>query len=415
MSRVSPHPFDALVVGGGLHGCMVALTLARAGMKTALLERGALCREASGVNAGTLTMQMTRVALIPYAMKGHEMWATARDWLGDVGTVVCDGLSLAFTESEAELLTVRAARRREAGAPIGIISTARAQEVEPGLSDHPVLAAHCRIDGYTSAYLTGRAFLAALRGAGVAVFEDTPVTGVEPTGTGYTTRATGADGSRFTLRGTRLALCGGVWLEPMAGWLGVRLPIRTLVNQLAVTERSRTVMRTVVGVASGLLSLKQLANGTVVIGGGWQGIGDRVQGGVALEPERLIGNVRLACHAIPALAGTRLVRAWAGLEAETADAMPAVGPLPGHPDAWVCGSVHSGYTSGIYIAQLLAQRMLDRPTALPLFPIDRLLAGPADGNSSFALAARSSIPSSALFSPDSEAERRPTWKRGSPG
>ena len=384
MSRVPSHPFDALIVGGGLHGCMVALTLARAGMKTALLERGALCREASGVNAGTLTMQMTRVALIPYAMKGHEMWATARDWLGDVGTVVCDGLSLAFTESEAELLALRAARRREAGAPIGIISTARAQEVEPGLSDHPVLAAHCPIDGYTSAYLTGRAFLAALRDAGVAVFEGTPVSGVEPAGTGYTAQATGADGGRLTLHGTRLALCGGVWLEPMAGWLGVRLPIRTLVNQLAVTERCDAVMRTVVGVASGLLSLKQFTNGTVVIGGGWQGIGDRVQGGVALRPERLIGNVRLACHAVPALAGTRLVRAWAGLEAETADAMPAVGPLPGHSDAWVCGSVHSGYTSGIYIAQLLAERMLDRAPTMPLFPIDRLLARATHGNSSSA-------------------------------
>ena len=358
---------------------MVALTLARAGMRTALVERGALCREASGVNAGTLTMQMTRVALIPYALRGHALWASARDWLGDVGVVVCDGLSLAFTEHEAELLAFRAQRRREAGAPIEIVSTGRARAVEPGLSDHPILASHCPVDGYASAYLTGRAFLAALRDAGVRVLEGTTVTGVEPAGSGYAARATGADGGPLVLHGTRLALCGGVWLEPMARWLGVRLPIATLVNQLAVTERTRPVMRTVLGVASGLLSLKQFANGTAVIGGGWQGMGDRRHGGVALRPERLAGNVRLACHAVPALAETRLVRAWAGLEAETADAMPAVGPVPGHPDAWVCGSVHSGYTSGVYIAQLLAERMLDREPAMPLFPVDRLLAGAESG------------------------------------
>ena len=404
MSAPPSHAFDALIVGGGLHGCMVALTLARAGMRTALLERGALCREASGVNAGTLTMQMTRVALIPYALKGHEMWANARDWLGDVGVVVCDGLSLAFTEHEAELLAFRAEKRREAGAPIEIVSTRRAQVVEPGLSDHPLLAAHCPVDGYTSAYLTGRAFLAALRDAGVAVFEDTPVTGVEPAGAGYVARATGTDGTALALRGTRLAFCGGVWLEPMAAWLGVRLPIRTLVNQLAVTERTRPVMRTVLGIASGLLSLKQFANGTAVIGGGWQGIGDRGQGGVALRPERLVGNVRLACHAIPALAGTRLVRAWAGLEAETADAMPAVGPLPGHPDAWVCGSVHSGYTSGIYIAQLLADRMLDREPAMALFPIDRLL-GRTKGDDSGSDSARRTLSRGRKVKPHSHRER----------
>ena len=94
--------YDAAVVGGGVHGCTLALFLARGGMRVALLERGSLCREASGTNAGTLTMHMTRAALIPYALRGHEMWATARDWLGhDVGVVVCPGLSLAFTDATA--------------------------------------------------------------------------------------------------------------------------------------------------------------------------------------------------------------------------------------------------------------------------------------------------------------------------
>jgi len=142
----APRRFDALVVGGGIHGCTLALFLARGGMSVALVERGPLCREASGTNAGTLTMQMTRVALIPYALKGHEMWATAGDWLGhDVGTVVCDGLSLAFTEREAEILTHRAGKRREAGAPIELVSPARAKEIEPGLSTEPILAAHCPV------------------------------------------------------------------------------------------------------------------------------------------------------------------------------------------------------------------------------------------------------------------------------
>lgn len=361
---------DLAVIGGGIHGATVALLCARAGLRTVLVERGSLCREASGVNAGTLTMQMTRVALIPYAMRAHAMWASARDWLGhDVGVVVCDGLSLAFTEREEALLSYRAARRREAGAPIELISGARAQLVEPGLSGQVRLAGHCRVDGYANAYLTGLAYRAALIEAGVDLREHLPATGLARKPGGFAVQADGA-----AIRARRVVLAGGVWIEPMMRWLGVDLPIKVLVNQLAVTERIAPVMRTVVGIASGLLSLKQYSHGTVVIGGGWQGVGDRERGGAELVPENLVGNMRLACHAIPALRGARLVRAWAGLEAETRDALPAAGPVPGIPDAYVLGSVHSGYTSGPYIAKLLADRILEREPELPLFPIDRLLA-----------------------------------------
>ncbi len=364
------HIHDLGVIGGGVHGATVALFAARGGMDVALFERGPLCREASGVNAGTLTMQMTRVALIPYALEAHAMWASAGDWLGhDVGVVVCDGLSLAFTPAEAELLTFRAGKRREAGAPIEIVSGARAKEIEPGLSGQALIAGHCKVDGFANAYLTGLAFRAALIEAGVSLHENCPVAGVEREDGAFAIRT-----SQGVKRVRRIVLAGGVWIEPMLAWLGISLPIKTLINQLSVSERIAPVMRTVVGIANGLLSLKQYPHGTVVIGGGWQAVGDRERGGVELLPERLIGNMRLACHAIPALRQARMARAWAGLEAETRDALPAVGPLPGIADAYVCGSVHSGYTSGPYIARLLAEHILDREPAMPLFPIDRLLA-----------------------------------------
>ncbi len=366
------HIHDLAVVGGGVHGATVALFAARGGMDVALLERGSLCRQASGVNAGTLTMQMTRVALIPYALRAHAMWEDAPSWLGhDVGVVVCDGLSLAFTEQEAELLSYRAGKRREAGAPIDIITGRAAKAIEPGLSDQVLIAGHCRVDGYASATLTGLAYRRALLAAGVALHEHRPVTAIERSSAGFLLHT-----HPHPIRARRLVLAGGVWIEPMLAWLDIHLPIKTLINQVAVTERTAPVMRTVVGIASGLLSLKQFPNGSVVIGGGWQGIGDRDRGGVELVPDRLVGNIRLACHAIPRLAQAKLLRAWAGLEAETADALPAVGPIPGIPNAYVCGSVHSGYTSGPYLARLLADHLLDRAPDLPLFPIDRLLPNP---------------------------------------
>jgi glycine/D-amino acid oxidase-like deaminating enzyme len=316
-------------------------------------------------------MQMTRVALIPYALRSHAMWISARDWLGhDVGVVACDGLSLAFTEREAELLSFRAQKRREAGAPIELVCGQYAKRIEPGLSNEVLLASHCTVDGYANAYLTGLAYRRALLEAAVDLREATPVTGISAEEGGFVVFT--ARSERLRMR--RLVVATGVWIEPMLGWLGVELTIKVLVNQLAVTERMPKVMQSVIGIASGLMSLKQYPHGTIVIGGGWQGRGDRDSGAGELIPESLLGNVRLACHAIPALKNSRLVRAWTGLEAETKDALPVVGSIPGLPDAYVCGSVHSGYTSGPYIARLLAERILGFQPSLPLFPIERLLA-----------------------------------------
>jgi glycine/D-amino acid oxidase-like deaminating enzyme len=366
----TPAGYDVAVVGGGVMGATTALFLARGGMRCALIERRGLCSEASGVNAGTLTMNMTRAALIPYALEGWRMWTGCLDWLGsDPGVTAAPGLSLAFTADEAELLRQRAAARREMGADIRLIGVEQARAIEPGLNDKVLLAAHCPIDGHVTANRTGHAYRRALvREPNIDLYENSPVDAISHGDHGFALSL-----PALTLRSRRLVLAGGVWLERMLGWLGVDIPIKTLINQLVVTERLRPVMRSVLSIANGLLSLKQFANGTVLIGGGWQGSGDRERHTSDIIPDHMLGNVRLARYVIPALAETRIVRAWLGFEAETADAMPLLGEVPGIADAYVIGSVHSGYTSGPYMGKLLAQRILGHEPELPLFDPARLL------------------------------------------
>ncbi len=367
----SDRSFDIAVIGAGVMGATTALHLARGGMRTALIDRGEICREASGVNAGTLTLHMTRAGLIPYAIKGRELWINAPRWLGsDVGARAAPGLSLAFTPAERGMLEKRAEARAAVGAPIRLVTPREARSIEPGLNEALLAATFCELDGHVTAYLTGRAYRAALVTAGAALMERTLVSMIDRRYGGF--EIVGADGRRVAAK--RLVLAGGVWLETMLGWLELKITVKCLVNQLVVTERMRPVMRSVVGIANGLLSLKQFENGSVLIGGGWQGIGDPARGGVEAIPDNLVGNVRLARHAIPALGETRILRIWLGLEAETADAMPMIGPLPGIADAYVIGCVHSGYTSAPYMGRLLAERILGGEPEMPLFDPARLVA-----------------------------------------
>ena len=113
-------------------------------MRVVLLEAKGVCRQASGVNAGTLSIQVKEAALIPYAMRASELWEAAPEWLGvDVGFRRLGGLTLAFTDDEAEMLKARMAERQAAGAPIEFVGLNRAREIEPALSHHPVLASYC--------------------------------------------------------------------------------------------------------------------------------------------------------------------------------------------------------------------------------------------------------------------------------
>ena len=365
---------DIAVIGAGAMGATTALHLARAGMRVALVDRGEICREASGVNAGTLTLHMTRAALIPYAIKGRALWLSAAEWLGlDVGARSAPGFSLAFTAAEEELLVKRAEARAAMGAPIRLMTPAEVCTIDPGINPAICAAAFCELDGHVTAYLTGRGYRQALVAAGVTLVEKTPVVEIDRRDCAY--RIIGRNGTQLAAR--RLVLAGGVWLETMLAWLGLHIPVKCLINQLVVTERMRPVMRSVVGIANGLLSLKQFENGTVLIGGGWQGHGDPIRGGVEPIPDNLIGNLQLARHAIPALCEARILRIWLGLESETDDAMPMVGALPGLPDAYVIGCVHSGYTSAPYMGLLLAQLILGHEPEMPLFDPGRLIRSTA--------------------------------------
>jgi len=329
-----------------------------------------LCMEASGVNAGTLSIQIKRIALIPYALRGRELWASTRDWLGsEVGYKIIGGLTLAFTDTEAEMLQERMSARSDAGAQIEFVDAKQAREIEPGISDHVVMATSCPIDGYANSYMIGRAYRAALLEAGVDLREWKPMQTITRENGGFTVGLPDE-----TIQAKRLVLAGGVWLNDALGHFDVELPINCRVNQVAVTERTRPILGSILGVATGLLTLKQSTNGSVLIGGGWQGIRGPKSGATAIIPENLIGNLRLAHYAFPEVAKTRVVRTWLGLEANVPDFMPLVGPLPGVDDAFVIGCVRGGFTIGPYMGELLAQRILGNEPEMPLFDLDRMFS-----------------------------------------
>ena len=358
-------PFDAAVVGGGILGCTTALHLARGGMRVVLLDKGPLCRQASGVNAGTLSLQYVTPAAIPYARKGRELWLDAQSWLGmDMGAKAKGCLTLAFTEEEAHLLAERTALRRDAGSPIEMVGVNRARQLEPELTARVKAAAHCTEDGLANASLTGRAYRVALPRAGADVREDSAVEAVARDSDGFSL-STGLG----EVAARRVVLAAGAWSARLAATMGVRLDLGLNVNQVNVTERLPPLIRNTLGVVWQRLTLKQAPNGSVLIGGGWQGVADLDSDDSRIIPHNAINNVRLARHAVPALKGARIVRTWLGLQDRPPDHQPLAGPLPGVPGAFIISCAASGFTMGPYLGRLMADSLLGREPEMPLFDV----------------------------------------------
>ncbi len=359
----APHgTADVAIVGGGIMGCSVALRLAEAGMRVVVIDRGGIGGGASGVNAGTLSLQIKRLSLMPYAIRAAEHWAEMSARLGaDVKFRQSGGLNLAFTEAEEAQLVTDMTARREAGLPISFLDLPAARAREPGLSDHVRRASFCPLDGYSNPSLTGRAFRKALTARGVAMIEHDPVLGIEAGDGGYTLRLQSGN-----VRARRLVLAAGAWTRASVLQLGVDLPIGARVNQMMVTERAPALMNGVLGHISGLMSLKQSDNGTIIIGGGWQGEGAVGEPGRPVM-DNLTNNLRFATLAMPALAPLRIVRTWYGYDGFVPDFLPVVGVLPWLREAYVIACVRGGYTIGPCMGDLLAASILGEEPALPLF------------------------------------------------
>ncbi len=351
--------FDIAIVGGGIMGCSTALRLSAGGMSPIVLDQADLGQGASGVNAGTLSLQIKRVGLMPYALRGHREWAKMG---AAVGFRKTGGYTVAFTQKEAEMLHERQTLKAKAGAPITFVSPKSLRAAEPNLSDKIVAASFCPEDGYANASLTGQYYRGQLRDNAIPYTENCEVRDISATAHGFALAT-----SHGTIQAKRLLLAAGAWLRPLASLLDVDLPVQARINTVSVTERMPPLMSQIIGHATGLLTMKQKANGTVLIGGGWQGRGTPQHGRGEVTANTVVPNLALAQFALPRLAQARVTRSWTGFEANAPDFYPLAGALPGVNDAYVLGCVRGGYTIGPYIGQLMGDYILGQEPALPLF------------------------------------------------
>ena len=95
-----PPEADAVVIGGGIIGVMTAWELAKAGLKTVLLEKGRVAGEQSSRNWGWIRAQGRDKAEIPIMLEAQAMWGELDAHVGGVGLATTGTLFMAAKDED---------------------------------------------------------------------------------------------------------------------------------------------------------------------------------------------------------------------------------------------------------------------------------------------------------------------------
>ncbi|HEX9051177.1 MAG TPA: FAD-dependent oxidoreductase [Anaeromyxobacter sp.] len=359
-----PHPAaplppraDVVVVGGGIFGLALAYELCRRGVTDVLvLERGYLNAGASGRNGGGVRAQWSTPTMIRLArrtlaiMDRFAVEMGVNVWLRRGGY-----LFLAPTREQVARIERNAALHAREGLRTRVVDPAEALRIVPQLDGSRFLAASWNPDDgivFPWPFLWGYAERARLLGARVATF--TRVTGFEVAGG----RVAAVRTDRGRVACDTVVVAAGAWSKEVAALAGVALPNRPTRHEILVTEPLKPWLGPLVSVLGSGLYFSQSLRGELV---GGMGDPDEPEGVVQGSTLRFAARfARAATAMVPALAGVKVVRQWAGCYDVTPDNNPVLGPA-GYPNFHqLSGFVGHGFMMAPAVAELYAELLAGR-------------------------------------------------------
>ncbi len=316
---------DLLVVGGGLHGLSAALQTARLGARVVVVERDFVGSQASGATAAGVRTLGRDPAELPLSLEAAATWRNIAALVGDdCGFRPCGQLQVAEDEAALAAVTARIGRlEAQAMRHECLLDAGALRAILPDLPPHCLGGAWAPGDGAADPHRCLRAFRNAARAAGVEVLEGCPLTALSRQGGVWQAR-TGAGRIEAPL----VLNAAGAWAGRVAALAGERLAQDIRTSMMIVTERTRPRVAPVVSSMGRRLSFKQTAEGTLLIGGGAQGRLAADRNSASVDAVALAEAARVAVRLFPWTRGLRVVRSWAGMEAQTADHLPVLGFSP---------------------------------------------------------------------------------------
>ncbi|MBN1363075.1 MAG: FAD-binding oxidoreductase [Sedimentisphaerales bacterium] len=367
-----------VVVGAGIVGTACAMQCARRGLKVLVLDRNCVGGGTTAAGMGHLVVMDDSEAQLALTSYSRRLWhQVAPDLPAQAEYDPCGTLWVAADDEEMAEAQRKARCYTEHGLRAEILDADGLREAEPNL--HPGLAGGLCVSEDGVVYPPGAAlhFLEQARCRGADVRTNVEVRQLLPEG-GMRL----ADGSQVS---------AGVVVIATGSWSPTLLPdipVRKRKGHLVITDRYPGFARHQivelgylrsahsVSTDSVAFNIQPRKTGQILIGSSRQYGSDHTE----VEAPILARMLRRAVDYMPGLTRLSAIRTWTGFRPATPDKLPLIGPHPEHSRVWLAtGHEGLGITTCLGTASLLADLILEQPTAIPAEPYApaRLLTGEA--------------------------------------
>jgi sarcosine oxidase, subunit beta len=313
---------DVAIIGGGLVGIWTAYFLRKRGRSVAVIEKGAVGCQASGVNFGNVRLQGRHPTEFPLAVRAMEQWERIEELIGDrCEFSQCGHYYIALDSKDHAKLERYHAEGAEAGIDIELIGANDLRRRFPWLGPDACGATWSERDGTANPRLATPAVARAAKALGADIFPNTRVIALEPAGD----KLRVVTDREVAFEAPVVLNAAGAWGNEIAQQFGEATPMFEAAPPNFVTEPLPYFLHTVLQAVNGSVFVRQVERGNVIVGFYPRGPADRVQNRAPVPSEKLPTALANMARVVPMLKSAQAIRVWSGIEGYLPDMLPVMG------------------------------------------------------------------------------------------
>jgi glycine/D-amino acid oxidase-like deaminating enzyme len=350
---------DVVVIGGGVNGVSIAYALAARGVKTVLVEKGALASGASGRSSALVRMHYTNEWDARLAWASFPVFRNWTELMGGPTVFTHTGFVNVVAPQFADHLRLNVEMLRGIGVNTTAITGAELRDLQPFANVDDIGAAAYEPDsGYANPAETVEGFRRRATELGARVLQWTAVTRVIR----QESRVTGVDTSGGRIDAGSVIVAAGAWSRRLCAEIGLELHARPkAIDTVAVTRPPELAKGHMVFIDNVQGNYFRPESGGLTLVGvpcqEWDIDPDTLQTG--LPPEAADVGAQLLTHRIPAMERATLSRGYRAFDGYSADRHAILGPVDGI-DGLYLATAFSG--SGFKIAPAVGTCMAELVT-----------------------------------------------------